>query len=79
MTDFEKNDVQNIVRQTYSDFNPSVLTKISDQLSFLELWHEKTSAFKDVAVFVRQFHQLGATNAANCVLFFELFFGGKGG
>ncbi|GAP73299.1 threonine synthase [Candidatus Symbiothrix dinenymphae] len=50
LTDFEKNDVQNIVRQTYSEFNPSVLTNISDQLSFLELWHGKTSAFKDVAL-----------------------------
>jgi threonine synthase len=50
LTDFEKNDIQNIVKQTYSPFNPSVLTKINDRLSFLELWHGKTSAFKDVAL-----------------------------
>ncbi|MDR0834587.1 MAG: threonine synthase [Candidatus Symbiothrix sp.] len=50
LTDFADNDIQTIVNQTYRDFNPSVLHKINDTLIFLELWHGKTSAFKDVAL-----------------------------
>lgn len=50
LTDFEEADVQAIVYQTYKYFNPSVVRKIDDQLNFLELWHGKTSAFKDVAL-----------------------------
>ncbi|GHV63948.1 threonine synthase [Bacteroidia bacterium] len=50
LTDFEGDTIDNICQQTYAHFNPSVLTKISDKLHFLELWHGKTSAFKDVAL-----------------------------
>mgnify|MGYP002562797957 CR=1 FL=1 len=52
--DFTEEELEDCVSRAYSEYNfpdgAAQLTKLSDTLSVLELWHGPTSAFKDMAL-----------------------------
>ena len=54
LTDYAQSDIKNIARQAYSKANfpdgAAKVSKITDRISVLELYHGPTSAFKDMAL-----------------------------
>ena len=54
LTDYDKSDIENISKQAYSKSNfpdgAAKVSKITDKINVLELYHGPTSAFKDMAL-----------------------------
>jgi len=54
LTDYSKSDITDIAKQAYSKSNfpdgAAKVTKVTDKINVLELYHGPTSAFKDMAL-----------------------------
>ena len=54
LSGYEKSDIENISKKAYSKTNfpdgPAKVSKVTDSISVLELYHGPTSAFKDMAL-----------------------------